>query len=72
MVFLQYFTGVERTILQQGMGFETPPALKLATSSEGPWREPEDGELTPDSMSSRIGQPKLLTVRSVTMPFSPV
>lgn len=54
------------------MGSETLPALKLATASEGPWRELEDGELTPDSMSSRIGQPKSLTVRSVTMPFSPV
>lgn len=54
------------------MSIETLPTLTLATSSETAWREPEDGELTPDSMSSRIGQLKPLTVRSVTMPLSPV
>jgi glucosamine-6-phosphate deaminase len=70
--YLQYFSGVERTILQKGVRIETQPTLTLATSSETSWREPEDGELTPDSMSSRIGQLKPLTVRSVTMPFSPV
>ncbi|GLI79071.1 glucosamine-6-phosphate isomerase [Penicillium ochrochloron] len=69
---VRYFSGVERTILQKGVRIETQPTLTLATSSETSWREPEDGELTPDSMSSRIGQLKPLTVRSVTMPFSPV
>lgn len=74
LFFWQYFSGVERTILQKEMNseIETPPTLTLATSGETAWREPEDGELTPDSMSSRIGHPKALSVRSVTMPFSPV
>ncbi|KAJ5679620.1 hypothetical protein N7462_007864 [Penicillium macrosclerotiorum] len=68
---VRYFAGVERTILQKGLSNESPPALSLATSGTGAWKEPEDGELTPDSMSSRIGPLKPLSLRSVTMPFSP-
>ncbi|KAL2823839.1 hypothetical protein BDW59DRAFT_173286 [Aspergillus cavernicola] len=68
---VKYFTDVERTILQGDVGGEmiptTPihrPKLNTTVSST-----PQDGELTPDSMSSRIESPKGLIARSATIPF---
>ncbi|PWY90977.1 putative glucosamine-6-phosphate isomerase [Aspergillus heteromorphus CBS 117.55] len=63
---VKYFTGVERTLIQQDEMPTTP--VEVPSSC---WGEPMEGELTPDSMSSRIDSPKSrLTVRSATFPFA--
>ncbi|KAL4781133.1 hypothetical protein BJX76DRAFT_350411 [Aspergillus varians] len=59
---VKYFAGVERTILQKELG------VGLPTTPVNPKLDAQ-GELTPDSMSSRIDSPKAMVVRSATIPF---
>ncbi|RHZ53576.1 uncharacterized protein CDV56_105548 [Aspergillus thermomutatus] len=63
---VRYFKGVEQTILQKGLSDQTPTTPIEAPSGSKPWREPQEGELTPDSMSSRIESPN----RSATIQFA--
>ncbi|KIH91083.1 glucosamine-6-phosphate deaminase [Sporothrix brasiliensis 5110] len=68
---INYFRGVEQTVQlasQPGLprAAQTPPRLDTAVAAMAA----ENGELTPDSMSSRIGSPKMLAVRSATIPFA--
>lgn len=70
----QYFKGVEHTIKQDA---PTTPELgrrkKLYTlNTDVSSFDGDEGELTPDSMSSRITalSPKLLSVRSATLSFA--
>ncbi|KKK21938.1 hypothetical protein P175DRAFT_0431256 [Aspergillus ochraceoroseus IBT 24754] len=67
---VKYFAGVERTILQKGLSDDVPTTPIDPISTTTPSRRPQDGELTPDSMSSRIDTPKPLSVRSATIPFA--
>ncbi|CAK7231800.1 Glucosamine-6-phosphate isomerase (Glucosamine-6-phosphate deaminase) (GNPDA) (GlcN6P deaminase) [Sporothrix bragantina] len=78
---VNYFRGVEQTAQQASEMQEkqdglvhTPPRLHaLNTNIAAATAAAEDGELTPDSMSSRISpSPKLkmLSVRSATIPFA--
>ncbi|PYH99870.1 putative glucosamine-6-phosphate isomerase [Aspergillus ellipticus CBS 707.79] len=61
---IKYFTGVERTVLQQ----DETPTTPVDNTTTG-WGESSEGEMTPDSMSSRIDSPKsTLVARSATIP----
>ncbi|OKL63670.1 Glucosamine-6-phosphate deaminase [Talaromyces atroroseus] len=67
---VKYFKSVERTILHAGLddeGSKTPLPLTIDTKNS---TTPQDGELTPDSMSSRIGEQKFWVHRSATIPFA--
>ncbi len=64
----QYFKGVERTILQEGMHTELPLLAASPTTPEMLGAD-ADGELTPDSMESRMKLPMRLSVRSATYPI---
>ncbi|KAH8658245.1 putative glucosamine-6-phosphate isomerase [Xylariales sp. PMI_506] len=71
---VNYFKGVERTVLSADdkdniTEYEAPTTPILSVNTKNFTAEPEEGELTPDSMSSRIVEAKLLPVRSATIPF---
>ncbi|KAL4877138.1 hypothetical protein BJY04DRAFT_210210 [Aspergillus karnatakaensis] len=68
---VKYFTGVEKTMLQREAAQvevpTTPVTPRLDTSvSNVLW---QDGELTPDSMSSRMGSPKTMGTKAATIPL---
>ncbi|CRG84305.1 glucosamine-6-phosphate deaminase [Talaromyces islandicus] len=66
---LKYFKSVERTMLQENITVETCSAPTETTTNTPVSEELQMGDLTPDSMSSRIGELKLSVLKSDTIPL---